>query len=182
MPELLSRYGDYCHSDSTSFDIFLLDRCFYIISKIIADERDSFNNEQKANFEYLEQNHFVLTELFEEMQQYRAALQRVRPQDEFPKEEIGALIIYLKSDVATSVIHPEVASCVDQLLNDDDVEGENDGARRRFDAMAFANRISSLVYTLSTFIISTEKTTVAAQKLWGLIQPLALKIFRMLTL
>lgn len=161
------------HPDS-AVNIFSLDDEFRVIRRSIGAETGGLGEIGETQWDNFSRNHAVLTDLYPEMREYRAALAATSSTAELAEDEARRATGILRDPDSQRYVAPEVPDLIQKHLDekiDDDPEARR---KRAYDIAALLNTAGALAFSIIDLLPKTAKAIDAAhalqRRLWPLLR------------
>ena len=156
----------------SGLNIFSLDSEFRVVLRSIGAETGGLGEIGEAQWDIFSRNHAVLTDLYPEMREYRAALAATSSTAELAEDEARRATEMLRDGDSQRYVSPEVPDLIQKHL-DEDIDDDPEASRKRtYDVAALLNTTAALLSSLFNLLPKAAKATAAAISLWERLWPL----------
>jgi hypothetical protein len=168
----MTHYADLTSMKHSLLNVFALDDEFRVLRCSVGSESGGFGEIGETQWENFCRNHLVLTELYPEMREYRAALAAARAGSELAEEEARQATAVLNDSIGRAYVSTEVTDLIQGRL-DEQTGNDPDASRKRaYDVAAFLNMTGALLWSLLTLLPRADKASAAGLSLWARFWPL----------
>lgn len=164
-------YADLTSMEHSSLNIFTLDDEFRVLRRSVGTESGGFGEIGETQWNNFCRNHLVLTELYPEMREYRAALAATSPDAKLAEEEAKKATAVLRDRDGQAYVAPEVPDLIQAHLDEDTAGDQEAGRKRAYDVAALLNMTGALLFSVIALLPKFDATTAAAISLWNRFWP-----------
>ena len=174
----MANYADLTSLDHSSLNVFTLDDEFRVLRRSVGTESGGFGEIGEAQWDNFCRNHLVLTELYPEMREYRAALAEASPDAKLAEEEARQATAVLRDSEGQAYVAPEVPKFIQARLDEDTVGDPEANRKRAYDVAALLNMTGALLYSVILLLPKLDTATGAAISLWNRLWPPLQKVLK----
>ena len=168
----MESYAAIASQPDSALNIFSLDSEFRVVRRSIGAETGGLGEIAEAQWESFSRNHAVLTDLYPEMRDYRAALVATTSTAELAEEEARRATGMLREADIQRYVSPEVPDLIQKHLDEDTGDNPEASRKRMYDVAALLNTTGALLLSLFNVLPKAAKATTAAISLWERLWPL----------
>jgi hypothetical protein len=176
----MESYTAIASQPDSALNIFSLDDEFRVVRRSIGAETGGLGEIGETQWDSFSRNHAVLTDLYPEMRDYRAALVATASTAELPEDEARRATGILRDADSQRYISPEVPELIQKHL-DQDLNDDPEAIRKRaYDVAALLNTAGALAFSIINLLPQTAKAMDAAhslqKRLWPLLRTIMEKM------
>ena len=142
----MASYAAMTSLGHSALNIFTLDDEFRVVRHSIGTESGGLGETGETNWDSFCRNHLVLTELYPEMREYRAALAATSPDAKLAEEEARQATTVLRNGDGQAYVAPEVPDLIQMHLDEDTTGDPEAGRKRAYDVAALLNMTGALLF------------------------------------
>jgi hypothetical protein len=176
----IESYAAIASQSDSALNIFSLDSEFRVVRRSIGAETGGLGEIGEAQWDTFSRNHAVLTDLYPEMREYRAALAATSSTAELAEDEARQATGILRDADGQHYVSPEVPDLIQKHLDEHIGDDPEASRKRAYDVAALLNTAGALTFSIINLLPMAAKAVDAAhslqKRLWPLLRTILEKM------
>jgi hypothetical protein len=168
----IESYATIANQPDPALNIFSLDSEFRVVVRSIGAETGGLGEVGEAQWDTFSRNHAVLTDLYPEMREYRAALAATSLTAELAEDEARRATEMLQDGDSQRYVSPEVPDLIQKHLDENVADDPEASRKRTYDVAALLNTVAALAFSIINVLPVAAKAMDAAHSLQKRLWPL----------